>query len=101
MNHERGFLSSLFDLSFTDLITLRLIKVVYVLVIIAAAAASLGYVVVAFKASTAGGFLALLFSWIPFLIYVILARVSLEMVIIFFRISEDVKVLVGRKKIED
>ena len=91
MNHERGFLSALFDTSFSELITTKVIKVLYVIAIIGAGLVALGYIIAAFTHSAGAGVLVLLVSPILFIVYVIIARIWLEVLIVIFRISEDVK----------
>ena len=98
MNH-RGFLSSLFDLSFSSLITTKVIKLVYILSMIVIGLVSLVFVVAAFKESAALGLLTLLIiAPVSAFIYLVYARVFLEFVIAIFRIMETTQelVLLGR-----
>ncbi|HEY2391744.1 MAG TPA: DUF4282 domain-containing protein [Candidatus Angelobacter sp.] len=84
-----GFISSLFDLSFTHFITAKLIKVLFVISIALAALASLVLVVTAFTASTIGGiFMLLIGAPLLFFFYVIYARVVMEVLIVIFKCSE-------------
>jgi|ERR671925_561782 hypothetical protein len=92
-----GFLASLFDFSFSTLITPRIIKVVYVLITILTALFSL-YVFAALATLGGGGaLLGLIVGPLVFLIYMILSRISLEMVIIVFRIGDDVQRIADRQ----
>jgi hypothetical protein len=85
---EHGFFRSLFDLSFTSFITTKIIKLVYVVTLAIAALTAVLGVVVAFSEDVTYGVLALI--GIPFvvLIYIVLARLWLEIVIQVFRITE-------------
>ncbi|MBZ5505666.1 MAG: DUF4282 domain-containing protein [Acidobacteriia bacterium] len=84
-----GFLSSLFDLSFTTFVTTKLIKVLFIISIVIAAFASLGLVVSMFATSAiAGIFMLLIGAPLLFFFYVIYARVVMEVLIVIFRCSE-------------
>jgi hypothetical protein len=86
---QKGFFGSLFDLSFSSLITTSVIKVLYVLTLIGIGLTALGFIVVAFKADTAFGVVTLLIlAPLASLFYVIYARVILEFIIVVFRIAE-------------
>ena len=86
---EKGFLGSLFDLSFTEFITTRVIKALFILAIIVSAIAAVVIVVSGFVSGALSGIVLLVISPILFLVYVILARVWLELVIVIFRIAEN------------
>ncbi len=96
MNQKRGFFGALFDLSFSELITTRVIKFLFVLAIICAAIASIVYIGVAFAHSTGAGVLVLIISPLIFIVYVTIARIWLEVLIVVFRISEDVRKLANK-----
>ncbi|HWI72517.1 MAG TPA: DUF4282 domain-containing protein [Baekduia sp.] len=86
---ERGFFSSLFDISFTSFITTKIIKVIYVLTLIGIGLVALAFVVAAFQENAALGlFVLLIGAPIIALIYTVYARVILEFIIQVFRISE-------------
>ena len=86
---SKGFFASLFDLSFTSLITTKIIKIVYVLSLIAIALGALLFVIAAFRVNGGLG-VATLFILAPVgaLFYVIYTRVILEFIITVFRIAE-------------
>ncbi len=94
VDEGRGFLSSLFDLSFTSFITTRLIKLLYGMLIVLAAvtALAIGSGLSIAAAAIGGRFLAMLaflaVTPIVFLVNVIVARVMLEGAIVFFRMAE-------------
>jgi fatty acid desaturase len=91
MNQQRGFLGALFDISFSELITTRVIKVLFVLAIIGAAVLVVTQIIGAFLYSVGVGVLVLLISPLVFTLYVTVARIYLEVLIVIFRISDDVK----------
>jgi hypothetical protein len=85
----KGFIGSLFDPSFDELITPRVIKVLYILFMIAIGLFALLFVISAFAQDTAFGVVTL-FVLAPLggLLYLILARVYLELIIVIFRIRD-------------
>lgn len=86
--NSRGFLSSLFDLSFTSLVTTKVIKLIYVLSMIAIGLVALGFVVGAFAQSAGLGVVTLLvLAPLVSLFYLIYVRVFLEVVIALFRMG--------------
>lgn len=86
---EKGFFASLFDLSFSSLVTTKVIKFVYVLTLIAIGLLGLVFIVAAFVKSLALGLLTLvILAPLVSLFYVVYARVLLEFVIAVFRIME-------------
>jgi hypothetical protein len=90
MEQTKGFFESLFDLSFEDLVTTKIIKFLYIVAIIGAGLASLFWISLAFNVSAIFGVLMLLIGApLLFLLSVIYARVLLEIIIVIFRISEN------------
>jgi hypothetical protein len=88
----KGFFASLFDYSFSSFITSKIIKVLYVLTTIVVGLWTLLIVLVAFKLSSTLGILALLIGGpIFFVITMIYVRVVLELLMVIFRIHEDVQ----------
>jgi hypothetical protein len=96
---EKRFLASLFDVSFSSLVTTKVIKVIYVLSMILIGLAALFFVVAAFTQSAVGGLITLVII-APFLslLYLIYVRVLLEIVIAIFRIMETNVELVGLQR---
>jgi uncharacterized membrane protein len=89
-----GFLGALFDLGFTSFVTPKIIKVLYVLVMIGTVVSTLAFTIIVFKANTAFGIVALAFGD-PLVILVILAvfRIFLEFFVVIFRAAEDIRAL--------
>jgi hypothetical protein len=94
---EKGFFTQLFDFSFTEFITTKIIKFIYILGMIVTGLATIGIIIFAFGQSVAVGIVALIFSPLIFLIYVIVLRVWLEIIIVIFRISENTESLKGKE----
>jgi hypothetical protein len=93
---EKGFLGSLFDFSFTSMITPKVVKALYALcaimtlfglVIIFGVARALGH-------STAAGWIDLLIFGVPFaLVSLGVTRLFLEAAVILFRIHDELKAI--------
>jgi hypothetical protein len=87
----RGFLSALFDFSFTSFATTRIIKVLYVLILVVVSLVALFYTIIAFRLSPGFGLLVLIIGD-PLYIIIVMAfwRLLLEAFVVVFRIAEDV-----------
>ncbi len=92
----QGFLGSIFDLSFAEFITIRIIKLLFILGIIFAAIGTLLLIVTGFSNGIGAGILSLILSPLIFLVYVLLARIWCEMIIVLFRIAENTGRLVDQ-----
>lgn len=97
MNENRSFLGHLFDISFSEFITTRIIKVLYVIAIVLAVFAGIGIIINGFSESVGVGIISLVLAPIAFFLYVLVARVWLEIMIVIFRIAEDTRKLVELK----
>ena len=87
----RGFLSALFDFSFTSFVTTRIIKVLYVLILVLVSLVALFYTIIAFRLSPGFGLLVLIIGD-PLYIIIVMAfwRLLLEAFVVVFRIAEDI-----------
>ncbi|MER3420155.1 MAG: hypothetical protein C4290_06350 [Chloroflexota bacterium] len=83
-----SFFQALFDLSFSEFITTRIIKVLYVLVLIGVGLVSLAIFFSLAQSGAGGLIVGLIVAPLLFLLYVIVARVWMELVIVIFRIAE-------------
>jgi hypothetical protein len=85
---DRGFFSKLFDFSFSEFVTTSVIRVVYALLVVFAALAALA-IFVSLAAQGGGGVVVgLILAPLLFLLYVLIARIYLEVLIVLFRIAE-------------
>ena len=95
--NARGFFSSLFDLSFQEFITTKIIKVLYVIAIIGSAIGALAILVGAFASRSFFGIVGgLISASIGFCLFVILARVWMEVLIVLFRIAKNTGKIASR-----
>lgn len=100
MKNAKGFLASLLDLSFSNFITTKLIKALYVLIIAVAAIAALITIIGGFSESFGYGLLRFIIGIVGFLVCVILARIYLEVTIILFKIEENTRKIPAEAKSE-
>jgi Domain of unknown function (DUF4282) len=88
----KGFVGSLFDFGFNSFVTPKVVKVVYVLIMAGLALAEIGYLLFAFKESAIFGIISLLILCpLSFFVYLALWRILLELFIVIFRISDDLR----------
>lgn len=86
---RKGVLVSLFDLSFTSLVTTRVIRILYLLILILIGLGLLGFLVASIASGSAGQIvLTLVLGPLFALLYVIYARVFLEVIMAIFRLLE-------------
>jgi Domain of unknown function (DUF4282) len=84
-------LGSLFDYSFSSFITSRIVKVLYLLTTIVVALWTVAIILLAFRSSASLGIFALVVGGpIFFVITMIYVRVGLELLMVIFRIHENV-----------
>ena len=84
-----SFVSMLFDFSFTEFITTKLIKVLYMIGILLVGLWCMVLLLSSFTQGAAAGVLALLISPIAFIFGVAVLRVQLELVMVVFRIADN------------
>ncbi len=95
MPNEKGLFQGLFDFSFRELLTPRIIKLLYVIVLLAGGIAVVAAVINGLQQSPAQGLLALVFGLISLFVWVLYSRVLLEVVVVFFRIAENTDRMAG------
>lgn len=85
-----GFFGALFDFSFTHFVTPMIVKIVYILVTVGLAIGWLVFVIAGFSDSAASGLVVLVLGAIGVVIYLALARMTLEFYLAVVRMSEDI-----------
>jgi hypothetical protein len=87
---QKGFFGSLFDISFKNIITPKIIKVLYVLAMIVIGLITVVYIAVAFNANAGLGVVTLLILGpLYFFFSLIWTRVALEFIMAVFAIQEN------------
>ena len=95
---NKSIIGMLFDLSFTEFVTTRVIKILFMIGIVFAAIGVLALIIGGFNAGIGKGMLFLILSPIVFFLYVLLARIWCEIIIVMFRIAENTGKLVEQNK---
>lgn len=97
-DNDKGFFGSLFDFSFDNFIAPKLVKFLYVLLLILFSLAAIVWVIFGFAAMASGddsgavgGLFIIVLTPIIWFLYVMISRVWLELLIVMFKISEDIK----------
>lgn len=99
---SKGFISSLFDFGFTSFVTTRVIRAVYVVLMILLGLAALGIAVVLFTVNPVLGIFGLvIIAPLYFFFYLALWRIFLELIIIIFRLADDVRTIRNRAQPSD
>jgi hypothetical protein len=97
---SNGLLTDLFDFSFSHLLVLRVVKLLFGVLLLLDAGLCLGLIVQAFGAGFGWGLLVLLFSPMLFVIVAIFVRVFTEILVVLFRIADDTAALAAETKRE-
>jgi len=94
---QKGFFRSLFDFGFNSFVTPKVIKVLYVLVMVVAGLGALGLLIAAFEVSPIVGILSLVIGC-PIYLFLTVAfyRVVLEFFMVVFRMAEDMRAIRDR-----
>lgn len=89
--------SILSDLSFKRFVTPRLVRLIYLISLIAAALSALAWMASGFKVSVFYGLFTVATGPVAFFVYMLTARVVLEFMLAVFRIAENTDKLRERK----
>lgn len=93
---QKGFFGKLFDLSFSEFITISIIKVLYVVAIIVSAIFAVMMLISFFSRGAGGVILGIILAPIVFFLYVLMARVWMELIIVLFKIAENTGKMAGQ-----
>ncbi len=87
----RALFAMLFDFSFKRFLTPRLVRILYSLSLLAAVLSALAWMGSGFREGVMKGLFTLVTGPVAFLIYVLTARVLMELVLAIFRIAERIE----------
>lgn len=96
---KHNFFGKLFDLSFSEFITLQIIKYLYIISVVFSGIVSLGVLGGGFAAMRYDflkGITGVLLSPVTFILLIVLFRLLLEGVVAVFRIAENTTILVEK-----
>ncbi len=91
-------LTLLFDLSFSEFVTTKLIKILFLIGIGLAGIGSIGLIVSGFVAGVGWGLLFLILSPVVFMLLVLLSRISCELILVLFRVAENTSKIANQDK---
>lgn len=86
---EKGFIGTMFDFSFSQFVTTKVIKFLLVIAMILAAIIAISIIVSGFAAAWWKGLIALILSPVIYLLIMLGFRIYLELIIVIFRIAEN------------
>ena len=89
----KGFFSGLFDFGFTSFITLRFLKVIYTILVGLILLTGVVFFIAAISQGGVGVVVAIVLVPIATLLYLVIARVYMELVALFFRIGENTSIM--------
>jgi len=92
-SEARALFALLFDFSFKRFLTPRLVRVLYSLSLLAAVLSALAWMASGFTEGVMRGLFTLITGPVAFLLYVLTARVLMEVVLAIFRIAEHIEKL--------
>lgn len=92
--------SAIFDFSFTEFISIDLIRVLYVFAFIVAGLAMVGTILAGFSNGFGWGLGSLIIAPVVFFIIVFVARIGLETMVVLFRIAENTRETADNTKTE-
>jgi Domain of unknown function (DUF4282) len=92
---QKGFFASLFDTSFSSLVTPRIIKVIYIILLVVLGLVAVVALITGIARGGASIIATIIIVPLAFLLYVIFARVYLEIVIVLFKIKDSNEELVA------
>ena len=99
----KGLFQALLDMSFTEFVTTKILKWLYILLLVLVILGGIGGVIsgliIVFTSSFFGGLGTILFSLIGVIIGAILARIWIELIMVIFRIAENTTELVRQGRL--
>ncbi len=95
MPDEKGLFQGLADFSFRELITPRIIKLLYVILLLAGGVSLVALVVQGMQQSAAQGLLALVFGAVGLFVWALYIRMMLELVLVLLRIAANTDRMAG------
>ena len=97
---DKGFFGTLFDLSFSEFITIKVIKVIYILLLVLIGIGYLIGIITGFVRGFGAGLLAMILGALVAFLYILGARIGMETIIVLFRIAENTQEITERGRIE-
>jgi Domain of unknown function (DUF4282) len=103
MDEPKGLIKSIFDFSFSEFVTPKVIKFLLGLAMVMSAISAIVIIVRAFNVGVLAGIVVLLLSPVIYCLLMLVARIYLELVIVMFKIAghlDEIKKSLGGEKAE-
>jgi uncharacterized protein (DUF697 family) len=91
MPEEKNFFAGLFDFAFQQSLARRIVKLLYVIAILAGLVAVVACVVLGMQQSPAQGLIALVSGIVALFVGILVVRLLLELVLVILRIAEGIE----------
>jgi len=91
MPEEKGLFAGLFDFSFQELLSRKIVKLLYIIALVGGGIAVVAEVVLEMQVNTATGLLALVAGVVALFVWILITRVALECVLALFRIADNIE----------
>jgi hypothetical protein len=91
MSNDKNFFAGLFDFSFQQQLTLRIVKFLYIIGILAGGVTVVTYVVLGFQHSPAEGLINLVAGIFCLFVGMLVTRLLLELALVTLRIAEGIE----------
>ncbi len=90
----KGFLGALFDFSFTSFVTPKVVKVLYVLIVVVVGLSAVGFALSVLATNVGLGLIVLLIGApLYFLVVTALYRITLEFFMVVYRMAQDIRAI--------
>jgi uncharacterized protein DUF4282 len=90
----KGFLGALFDFSFTSFVTPKVVKVLYILIVVVVGLSAVGFALSVLATNVGLGLIVLLVGApLYFLVVTALYRITLEFFMVIFRMAQDIRAI--------
>ena len=91
MAEEKGLVAGLFDFAFEASVTRKIVRLLYVILLLAGGITVVALVVMAMQQSPAQGMLVLVGGLVAFCLWILLTRLALELVLVLLRIADNIE----------
>jgi hypothetical protein len=92
----KGFFAALFDFGFTSFITLKFLRVIYTILVCLILLAGLLFLIYGLSQGGGPAVVAILLAPIATLLYLIIVRIYMELIAMFFRIGEHTAIMAAQ-----
>jgi hypothetical protein len=89
----KSFFAGLFDFGFTSFVTLKFLRVIYTILVVAICLMGAVFLLTGFSRGGISAFLALVLAPLMTLLYLVFARIWMETIALFFRIGENTSLI--------